>query len=834
MYSVAANLLRATLLLHALSDYTASMKSRALIVATLAAIFGACALSQQPPPREPHEILAALNRVQADTTAVYKIDPGARIELRRGDAKLQFEDGALAFFSPLDGKITGAVYSGRGHILAIPRDPVEKQQFGYFLGTAMLDQDFTTAYLRFTAETAAELQHQFEAAQIKPQTDTAFVTLWQPTVQVRAQAHSIRFLYDTLSDVSHPYFAASLGGVQTGLFDFVYDEAREETEMFGQGKKSNGADFYDIWSSYHVLGAPSPPSSFRALRYKIDATINPDNALNGQATIRLRTESQGQRLLGFEFSRFLTVDSAILANQALFTYPNDATTSEERKARGTDALFVVLGRAPQKGEEFEITVRYHGNVIRDAGNGVLFVSAREGWYPHLGDNSQFSDYDLTFHWPRKLRLAATGTKISEREDGDQRTGNWRTEKPSSVAGFNLGEYAVGSVAGTNYSVDVYANRQLEQALVDQLRANTVEPIAEMPRPFGTPRSPAHLSLPLPPPSPAAALKQLARAIDSSIRFYEAYSGPFPVKQLNVSQIPGNFGQGWPGLLYLSTYSFLPAAAQERAGLSVSGQEHFHDLVPFHEVAHQWWGNVVGWSSYRDQWIDEALSSYLSVLFADSQKEPDRRLRVWLDRYRKRLLEKGDSEIAPADIGAMTLGSRLDSSKLPNGFEIVVYGKGTWVFHMIREMLREPKTKNPDARFTSFLATLQQKYAYRALSTADLQRELEAVMTPAMAIEGRRSMEWFFADWIHGVGIPHYKLEYSTKRSEQGFVVRGKLLQRGVPDSFAAPVPIYTATGAYLGRIVAGAPQTTFRFISERDPGKLVIDPQMTLLCVVDR
>jgi len=810
------------------------MKSWALRFALLFAIFGSCALAQLPPPHEPGEILAALNRSAADPTAVYKIDPGSRIELRRGDAKLQFEDGTFAFLLPVEGKITGAVYSGRGHILAIPRDPVEKQQLGFFLGTAMLDEDFTTAYLRFTADTASELLHQFEAAQVKPQTDTGFANLWQPAVQARAEAHSMRFLFETLSDVATPYFAASLGGVQTGPFDFVYDEARDETEMFGQGKKSNGSDFYDIWGSYHVPGVAPPPPFFRVLRYTIDTTINQDDSSSGRATVRLRAEGSGHRLLGFEFSRFLSVDSAVLDGQPLFTYPNDATTSEERKARGTDALYAVLPRAPQKGEEIEITFRYHGNVIRDAGNGVLFVSAREGWYPHFGDNAQFADYDLTFHWPRRLRLAATGTKISEREEGDQRTGNWHTEKPSSVAGFNLGEYATASVAGSNYSVDVYANRQLEQGLVEQLRSNTIDPIADLPRPFGAPSSQARVSLPLPPPSPASALKQLARDIDSSIRFYETYSGPFPVKQLAVSQIPGNFGQGWPGLLYLSTYSFLSAGAQARAGLSTSGQEQFHELVPFHEVAHQWWGNVVGWSSYRDQWIDEALSSYLSVLFADSQKEPDRRLRVWLDRYRKRLLDKGTSEVTPIDIGALTLGTRLDSSKTPSGFETVVYGKGLWVFHMIREMLRDPKSKNPDARFVSFLISLQNQYAYRAMTTEDLQRELETVMTPAMAIEGRRSMEWFFSDWVRGAGLPHYKLEYSTKRSEKGFVIRGKLLQSGVPNSFVAPVPIYTASGDYLGRIIAAGAETTFHFISAREPGKLVIDPQMTLLCVTDR
>jgi len=96
------------------------------------------------------------------------------------------------------------------------------------------------------------------------------------------------------------------------------------------------------------------------------------------------------------------------------------------------------------------------------------------------------------------------------------------------------------------------------------------------------------------------------------------------------------------------------------------------------------------------------------------------------------------------------------------------------------------------------------------------------------------MEWFFADWVRGTGIPHYKIEYSAKRSEKGFVIRGKLLQSGVPNSFVAPVPVYTAAGAYLGRVIAGGTETPFHFVSRSDPGKLAIDPQMSLLCVVDR
>ena len=823
--------------LHAQSEYTASMQFRVCTFPLIGLLCVASLVAQQAPPREPHDLLAALNRIQIDPAATYKIDPSARIELRRGDGKLMFDEGYLAFFQPLEGKVTGAVFSGRGHILTAPRDPIEKQQLAHFLGAPVVDQDFATTYLRFTDATAAELLREFQAANIEPQTNSALADVWQTAVLSRNPAHSLRILSETFSQSPQPYFAASLNGSSVGAFDFVYDQAREEPQLFGQARKSEGFDFYDIWSSYRIPETAAARSAFRATQYQIETNVHADNSISGVTTIRMHAERSGERLIPFQFSSLLTVETVTLAGQTLFSFPDESTAAAERAASASDFLYVLLPRALQAGDEIELTLHYHGNVIRNDGNGVLFVGARESWYPHSGDTASFAIYDLTFRWPRKLRLVATGSKVDEREDGDLRIAHWRTDKPSSVAGFNLGEYASASLPGKEYSIDVYANRQLEQALLNRIRRPEAEMEANltdaMPHPLGISRA-ERMRLPMSDPRPADALKQIARDIDSSIRFYETYSGPFPVHQLSVSQIPGTFGQGWPGLLYISTYSFLPAEAQQLAGLSSSGQEHFHDLVPFHEVAHQWWGNVVGWSSYRDQWIDEGLASYLSLLFVDNQKTPEHKLRVWLDRFRKRLVEKDSTEYAPAEIGSLQLGSRLNSSRTPDGFDLLVYGKGAWVFHMLREMLREPGTKNPDTRFIALLHTLQSKYAYRALSTESLQREVEAVMTPAMAIEGGNSMEWFFADWVRGTGIPHYRIEYSSRRSEKGFVIKGKLMQSGVANSFVAPVPIYSSAGGYLGRVIAGGPETNFRFVSAREPGKLLIDPQVTLLCVTER
>ncbi len=788
--------------------------------------------------RSPRELYGALNALRIDSGSTYQIDASDRIALRRADVQLSFEEGKLAFLESLDGRTTGAVFSGRGHALAVPRGAVEKQQMARFLGAPVLDQGFTYAALRFTDGTADDLLRQLTNAKLTPQQDPDFASRWNSLLAAANPVHSLRILFDTLSQAPQPYFHAAIDGIATGPFDVVIDLERYEPVMLGQPRKSGARTFYDVWASYQVPGVSARPSAFHALQYNIETSILTDNSLDANTQVRLRTETSGERLLVFQLSRRLSVDAVTGEHAESLTYfQNEGMNLQERSTHGNDYLYVVLPAAPERGAEFTLHFHYRGNVIENAGNGVLFVGARESWYPHFGDAADFAGYDLTMRWPRRLRLVATGAKSEEREDGDFRTGHWHTERPVSVAGFNLGDYASASFASGAHSVDVYANRQLEQALDNRLESSPMEP-PRMAPPFSAEAHGNKNMMQVAPlaPRPADALKQLGRDIDFSIGFYETFSGPFPFQKLSVSQIPGTFGQGWPGLLYLSTYSYLPAEAQRRAGLSATGQEHFTELVPFHEVAHQWWGNVVGWDSYRDQWIDEAIANYLALLFADTQKRTDHSLRVWLDRYRQRLVEKLPGADQPnSDIGALDLGNRLTSSKSPNGFEDVIYGKGAWVIHMLREMLRQPGAKNPDARFVALLHTLAAKYAYRALSTADLQHEVEAVMTPAMDLEGGRSMEWFFEQWVRGTGIPRYRVEFSVHHDDKGYLVRGKLFQEGVPHSFVAPVPLYAGAGgahaAPLGVVIAAGPETSFHFTTLDEPHKIVVDPRMTLLCV---
>jgi aminopeptidase N len=243
-------------------------------------------------------------------------------------------------------------------------------------------------------------------------------------------------------------------------------------------------------------------------------------------------------------------------------------------------------------------------------------------------------------------------------------------------------------------------------------------------------------------------------------------------------------------------------------------------------------------SYRDQWIQEGLANYEALMYAESRKPQEHPMANWLERYRRDLTSKEpDKETTVDEAGPIILGHRLRSSKDPGGYERVVYEKGSWIFHMLRMMLRDPMAKNPDERFGRMLRTLLETHRYRAVTTDDLQHAVEAVMTPQMALEGGRSMDWFFDQWVRGTGIPHYTVEFTAKPLAQGtgFTVRGTLKQSGVADSFLANVPLYVSHSGgkptLLGTVIANGPETAFHFTAQVAPKKIVVDAQQTLLCI---
>jgi len=800
---------------------------------------GAKLFAAHGPVADPRALYQALNDLRPDAAHVYTVK---ELNLRRDIINLRFTDGKLAFLQALDGRVTGAVFTGHGQIFATPHDRGERQSLARFLGVPLLDQTFIRSYLRFTDDTAAEIEKQLKPSESTAVSDPEFAASWEPIVANLNPWHSIRVMFDLLSSSPQPYFYAGIGSENVGPFDALVDNRRDEQVLLGQPRFVNGSRFYDTWASFRALDAPTAPiEEFAPLDYRVETAIADDLSLEGKTSLHLRTVRAGERIVPLELSRNLAVEEVKFSDgRPLVYFQNEDLSRRDILRQGNDSLLVVLPAGAKPHEEFQIDIRYRGRVISEAGNGVEFVGEHGTWYAHVGGGDHFVPFELSFRWPKRFTLVATGTRVESHEEGEARTGRWRSEVPFTVAGFNLGEYKMETAGGDRPKIFLYANQQLENAILELLRkGSTPAATPVMPPNFHSPH--AHASsvvMPELPPSPAAVLKRLGGQVADSVQYFETLNGPFPFDHLDVSQIPGSFGQGWPGLVYLSTLVFMTPEAQARAGLAERTQEEARELMPFHEVVHQWWGNVVGSAIYRDAWIEEGLANYLALMYTDARRPGEHRLASWLEHYRAVLSAPipGTTQVV-GDAGPLTFGTRLTSSKAPSAYEAITYGKGTWVIHMLREMMRDPRAGDPDGRFRELLRAMQTDYRFRALSTADFQREVEQRMTAAMDLENTHSMDWFFAQWVRGSGIPHYSVDFQVRPHGREFAVTGRLLQTGVDDIFTAAVPLYGGKSGgkleRLGVVLTTGTETRFHFVARNRPPRILIDPQLTILCRTD-
>jgi len=806
----------------------------AAVCACLAAGGARAAHPAESPTRKLYD---ELNALRVDPAHVYHVREFA---LRRDAVRVAFESGTLGLLEPFHGRVLGAVFSGSAEVLATPRDPAEKISLSRFLGTPLLDTPVSKVHLRFTDGTAEEIESYLQSAGAKPVNEPEFVSDWNAVLPSLNPAFSLRTLRDLDSPSPLPFFQAMLVDSRHGVFEVSVDDRRPEQVLMGQVRYREGGRYYDLWAMFPRASGAGHPEPAEPVRYTIDTTVQDDLQLKGHTKIVMQALRDGERIIPLILSRGLKVQSVTdVSGQPLDFFQNEDLSEKEVLRRGDDLFFVVLPAPTKAGQEITWDVTYSGSVITDAGNGVFYVGDRGAWYPHPNETTHFCDYDMTFRWPRKLNLVATGKRTEEHEDGEWRVAHWVSDEPMILAAFNLGNYSQASADAGPVHITVNANQELEQALVGLFRPRPGMALA--PGPAGWRRTSdvwrsANLTAAALPPPPAAVIGHLATDIGDAVRNMEQWNGPFPFARLEVSPLPAAEGQSWPGLIYLSTLTFVPKAEQRRAGIAERATFSFSDLMPFHELAHQWWGNLAAYASYRDEWIMEALANYCALLYLDTRRPDEHTMARALEAYRSDLLSSVPDGPETADeIGPLALGQRLNSSLAPDGFARVIYPKATWVVHMLRLMLQDPKAKDPDARFRGLLHTLLEKHRYAALSEEDLRREVSRIMTPEMDLESMHSMDWFFEEWVHATGIPHFSATYKVSEAGREYLVHGTLRQKGVPEAFLARVPLYRGNGGekpvLLGWVVTSGHETPFRFRSTVKPDRILIDPGQTLLDV---
>jgi aminopeptidase N len=274
------------------------------------------------------------------------------------------------------------------------------------------------------------------------------------------------------------------------------------------------------------------------------------------------------------------------------------------------------------------------------------------------------------------------------------------------------------------------------------------------------------------------------------------------------------------MIYLSTLSYLPVTVRPLSLMSSAQQVFYGDLLRAHEAAHQWWGNIVTAGLYRNEWLMEALANYSALLFLESRNGP-KFLDLILDQYRKDLLAKGPDGDTSESEGPIVQGRRLESSNNPNAFTTVVYGKGTWIMHMLRRRMG-------DAQFLKMLAELRRRYEWKTLDTEQF-RLLCAEFVPPQSPDPK--LENFFDQWVYGTGIPGLKLTYSVKGKPGAWKLSGTITQSDVPDDFnvTVPVEIQTGKGKVVRHVRTSSDPVSFSIPVSLANAKAVLDPGFSIL-----
>ncbi len=772
------------------------------------------------------DLAKSIREITFDRNECYRVRD---ITLEKQDIRVYLTEGHLIFSKPVAGRPIAALFtadgdSGDGEVILLPPDRAERRSLAVFTHAPNLDDHFTAAVFLFTGSAYQDLRDGLAgnpSNKKTPEVGALMDEQYGSVLRNLASSYQTRITFDLLGrpGATPDLFAAVFNSSKLGNYDIVYDPYGAEQIVAGQVISKERRVYFDDWTRFadrdsrrqEASGKPPVVLDVDDSDYRIDAEIHPDLSMSAVTRFKARPRQGPLPAVRFEIAPSIKITSASIDGQ-----PAEVLQTESMLSNfGSNANSVFLVVPPQPlaaGRDYEVEIHHEGKVILDAGDGVYYVASRGAWYPFHG--LQFSTFDLTFHYPRGFQLVAPGDVVDDRTEGEIRTTRRRTANAIRVAAFNYGDFAHVSLDRGPYSIEVFANRKLEAALQPR-----PQPILTNPAPPTRRRGvdPLTVAPPAPPqPNPMGRLQALAAQVGSALDFMSAKFGPPALPHIAVSPIPGTFGQGFPGLIYLSTLSYLTGEPMGK-----TANMFYDEVLAAHEVAHQWWGNRVTAESYRDNWLMEALANYSALLYLEKTKGP-RAMDEMLETYRTELLQKNDAGETKESAGPIVLGPRLQSSVQPSAWTAITYGKGSWIIHMLRRRMG-------DERFFALLGGLIKRYDHRSLSTEQFRLEAAAALPPK---SDDSKLEGFFAQWVYGTGIPTLKLSYTLKGAAPNVKLTGTLTQTGVDDDFSALVPIEIrfAKGPGVVKWVASASDPeTFTVALRQAPSKVTMDPKNGVL-----
>ncbi|PYX51508.1 MAG: hypothetical protein DMG79_02935 [Acidobacteria bacterium] len=701
------------------------------------------------------------------------------LELKRDVGTFHLRSGTVCFVAPVAGRVTGAVFTGDGNFTLDP-PPSERSMLKLLTKEDEFSENFSQMVLRFTDSTYDEIRKSSAAG--ASGCDAGLLKDSQHTTRHKFKTNlESRILEDLLSSEPGGLFIAFIVGKRYSgqeLYTIDPHEGRDQVAFMTYNDNKSGD-----WASFPILGKHEKGTIGQPIRIEhqqLETMLEKNGNMNGKSKTTFTANLNGLRVVPFNLFRTLRVRSV--------TSGDGQPLSFIQEDKNDDAQFAVILPKPLAADEkFTIATEYEGKeAVINEGGGNYFPVARENWYPNNPGSAfgEYATYDMTFRIPKGMQMAATGTRVSESNDGGQNVTVWRSEAPQTVAGFSFGKFKVeeAKLDKPEYDVQSFANQE-SPGWVQELQHGAQ---GDSPGSGGGMFGALH-------GTPEVALgtmgttslnkKALAEA-ELAVQLYTDYFGPTSFKHLQLTQQTAcNFGQSWPELVWIPICYYFDTTVRHQLGMDWGDRGYWKVVTP-HEVAHQWWGHTVGFSSYRDQWMSEGFSDMSASLYLSMiEKNPKKFITFWNDE-RDMLLEKDAQGFRAIDAGPLTMGYRTSNSR--TGFDTsrhLIYPKGAYVLHMLRMMMQDNRTH--DQRFKETMQDFVNTYR------GDFEAIVEKHMTQEMDLDGNHKMDWFFNEYVYGTQLPSYQMNATFDTGADGDVVMSiKVTQSNVNDSFRMLVPIY--------------------------------------------
>jgi aminopeptidase N len=460
------------------------------------------------------------------------------------------------------------------------------------------------------------------------------------------------------------------------------------------------------------------PNSYKTdvQHYRIDVEVDLDaHTFTGSTTMTVASRIENLSTFRFWLNSSMAIESVEV----------DGDDVEWRR-RGTTTVDVDLNRGYDVDEVFDIEVSYSGSPVLtwffSSQNGSPVVATlSQPWHAAdrwavKDDNSDKATGELLVTVASGLTVVSNGLlEATDNLGGGRRRFHWRTEYPTSPYLFSFSATVYNTFSRTFHHDD-----------------------GSMPVDFY-----------IYPGSDTSANRNGWRETVDMLSTFEDLFGSYPFREEKYAIYQFQFGGGM----------------EHQTATGQGGDYAFSQYLTSHELAHQWWGDMVTCATWHDVWLNEGFATYSTALwleYASGTSNADAR-RAYMEARRPDELE-----------GSVYVHDISDPARIFS--RDYSYSKGAWVVHILRGVVG-------DETFFDILAAYRERYEYTTATTDDFRVVAEEVWGG--------DLEWFFDQWVYGGGAPAYR--YGWQEHE----VNGQrfleiVLEQGQSEAvFQMPVEVVT-------------------------------------------